>query len=295
MNRSNTALLIALMLHIILLLLALLLERTIPEVKPVEKKEEKRIKVSLKDQPKTTKQAPMNNKKPKEKIAPPMPKGEQLKKIIKKPMIQPTEKELTKKAPENKTVKKPSKPKEIKKTKPKSEPIPSKKPNIYIPKETNTTIVKKEKPKEHSKLYDMLSKKQPDQQEESAQKSTRRHSQITTDVKKLYGEKFGELSEGEQKYILDNQEVMRRITQQVLNRVGPVNIPRDLRVNKENIVEFYLLPNGDITEIKFLDRSGFYLLDDTTKETIEYAYSRYPRPEQKTLIRYKVGYYLRGY
>ena len=88
---------------------------------------------------------------------------------------------------------------------------------------------------------------------------------------------------------------MRRITQQVLNRVGRVNIPNDLRVNRINVIEFYLHPNGDMTDFRFLKKSGFYILDDTTKETIEYAYSKYPRPEQKTLIRYKVGYYLRGY
>ena len=87
---------------------------------------------------------------------------------------------------------------------------------------------------------------------------------------------------------------MRRITQEILNRVGRVNIPDDLRVNSTNVIEFYLHPNGDMTDFKFLKNSNYYILDDTTKETIEYAYSKYPRPQQKTLIRYKVYYNLRG-
>jgi len=125
--------------------------------------------------------------------------------------------------------------------------------------------------------------------------STERESKVLSNIKDAYGDSFEELSLGEQEYILKNQEVMRRITQQVLNRVGRVNIPRDMRVNSSNIVEFYLYPNGEISEIKFIDKSNFYILDDTTKETIEYAYNKYPRPDQKTRIRYKVGYYLRGY
>ncbi len=88
---------------------------------------------------------------------------------------------------------------------------------------------------------------------------------------------------------------MRRITQQVLSRVARVNLPRDMNVNRTNVIEFYLHPNGDMTDFKFLKKSGYYVLDDTTKETIEYAYSRYPRPNEKTLIRYNVFYNLARY
>ena len=120
-------------------------------------------------------------------------------------------------------------------------------------------------------------------------------SSINQNIQELYGDTFGELSAGEQKYILDNQEIMRRITQKVLTRVGSVNLKGNLRVNADNIVEFYLYPNGDISDIRLIKKSGYFVLDHTTEETIEYAYAKYPRPDQKTLIRYKVGYYLRGY
>ncbi len=61
-----------------------------------------------------------------------------------------------------------------------------------------------------------------------------------------------------------------------------------------NIIEFYLHPNGDISGLKIVDASGYEILDDTSLQTIEYSYHRYPLPKQKTLVRYKVGYYLGG-
>ena len=220
-----------------------------------------------------------------------MPKGKQLKEITKKPFTKYEPKPpLQPQPPVTKIEPKKPEPK-----KPKSEPLPPEKPYIPVLKEP-IAKADENRTKEHDKLYSMLSKKvdAPAQKEETS-RSSKRESKLLSNIKEAYGETFGELSPGEQKYILDNQEIMRRITQQVLNRVGRVNIPNDLRVNSSNIVEFYLFPNGDISEIKFVEKSDFYILDDTTKETIEYAYSKYPRPEQKTLIRYKVGYYLRGY
>jgi len=292
MNRSTAAFLIALMFHLILIMLFLLLGFYTPKVEKIKPPEEHRIKVSLKEKPKVTKDAAMRNKtKPaKHKL---MPKGKQLKKIQKKPFIKHTPKPPVK--PQKPVTK--IKPKKVKPKKPKIAPLPPEKPYIPLKKkpvkvDENKT---KEPKKENSRLYSFLSKKVATEPvKESTKRSNKRESKLLSNIKDAYGESFGELSPGEQKYILDNQEVMRRITQQVLNRVGRVNIPRDMRVNSSNIVEFYLYPNGDISEIKFVNKSNFYILDDTTKETIEYAYSKYPRPAQKTRIRYKVGYYLNG-
>lgn len=298
MNRSTAAFLIAFLFHLLLILIFILLARNIHTI---EKKqpEENRIKISLKELPKTIKKKDAGvTKEPVNQpdIAPPMPKGSQLKKIVKQ-----FEKYVPKKhaqQPHKITINKPVKSSTKAHTIPKTVPLPPKKPYIEVEKavDKNETIVKQEVEKKHSKLYSFLSKEDKSLQNENEnKKQTQRSSQINQDIKELYGSEFGELSAGEQKYILDNTEIMRRITQQVLNRVGRVNIPNDLRVNRINVIEFYLHPNGDMTDFRFLKKSGFYILDDTTKETIEYAYSKYPRPEQKTLIRYKVGYYLRGY
>ncbi len=180
-------------------------------------------------------------------------------------------------------------------------PMPPKEPSkssVVTPKapEYIKPTLTPQAPKEHAKLYRFLSqedKSAPTSQENG--KTSKRSSQVEQNVKELYGSKFAELSAGEQKYIEDNMEKMRQITQETLNRVGSVNIPNNFRVNAINVIEFTLHPNGDMSDFKFLQNSHYYLLDDTTKETIEYAYSKYPRPAQNTLIRYKVYYNLRGY
>ena len=294
MSRSTAAFLIALMFHLLIVLIFLLLGFYTPKVEKKEPPAEHRIKVSLKERPKVAKSAPVKNEA-KPKKAELMPKGKQLKKIQEKPFIKHEPKPPVKpQKPVTKIESKKPQPK-----KPKVEPLPPEKPYISVVK---TPIVKvdenKTKPptQESDRLYSFLSNTvtaTPNQ--EKADRPNKRESKLLNNIKDAYGETFGELSPDEQKYILDNQEIMRRITQQVLNRVGRVNIPSDMRVNSSNIVEFYLYPNGDISDIEFIDKSNFYILDDTTKETIEYAYSKYPRPAQKTRIRYKVGYYLRGY
>ncbi len=123
------------------------------------------------------------------------------------------------------------------------------------------------------------------QQDQSikTQSLMKRSSQVAQNIKELYGSKFAKLSKGEQKYIQDNMDIMRQITHDTLIRIARDNIPNNLRVNSTNFIEFYLYPDRDITDFKFLQNSNYYILDDTTKETIEYAYSKYPKPAQKTL------------
>lgn len=303
MRRSTAALIISVLFHLLILLLFFLLGIYTPEAKKERPKAEKRIKVSLKERPKTKNEALVKNKVKEPPIAPPMPKGKQLKKLVKKPVRLPphpkpverpkpiTKQPVTRKEPPKPVTKQPPRPKEPSKKRPAPRPTPKKVVSI---KEVNLT--KAPKKPESNRLYAMLSKAQrPDETSKQKRVTKTRSSLINEDMKEAYGDVFGKLSAGEQKYILDNQEIMRRITQEVLTRVGRVNIPNNLRINSSNIIEFDLYPNGDISEVRFIKKSGFYVLDDTTTETIEYAYSRYPRPDQKTLIRYKVGYFLRGY
>jgi outer membrane biosynthesis protein TonB len=300
-NRSSFALFVALLIHLVLfLLLWIIFSHASTDINKELKKQEKKIKISLKEMPIKHKKSGLTKKKvPEPKIAPPMPKGSQLKKIVKpakaaKPVKYEPKKRVKK--PKLNKVKKATKkkPSKVKQKQKKIEPIPPKKP--YIPlltKKTDQNKTKKLKTKKAlAWLYEDVAAKEPQQKSD---KSIKDNSSISQNIKELYGEEFGKLTPGQQQYILDNQEIMRRITQQVLIRVARVNIPRDLHVNRHNIVEFKLHPNGDMTDFKFLSKSGYYILDDTTKETIEYAYSRYPRPKETTLIRYNVFYNLAGY
>lgn len=295
MNRSSFALFVALLIHLLLLLIFWFLGTILNDIKKPEKKEEeKKIKISLKEMPKKEKQiAEIEKKVEPTPIAPPMPKGSQLKEIVQPPV------KYEPKAPPKEPKLNPPKvePKVEPKPQPKVEPLPPTKPFIpllAVKDDINTT--KKEEPiKPKDPLYAMLSQDKSKNEAKVEEKKTYRGSSINQNIKELYGDEFGKLSEGQQKYILDNQEIMRRITQQVLTRVASVNLSRDLNVNRMNIIEFYLHPNGDMSDFRFLQKSGFYVLDDTTKETIEYAYSRYPRPDEKTLIRYNVYYNLARY
>ncbi len=293
MNRSSFALLVALLVHLLLFLIFWILITSSSEtIKPKPQKEEK-IKISLKDLSNKHKKSGLNKNKPKpQKIAPPMPKGKQLKKIVKpnKPQVKYEPKKTVKKP----TLNKPKiSPKQKMQQRTKIEPLPSPKPFIPLV-EKKTKDINKTEPKKADPMAWMYEDKSK-QEKKATRKSSVAASSINNNIKELYGEEFGKLTPGQQQYIIDNQEIMRRITQQVLTRVARVNLPRDLNVNRNNVVEFYLHPNGDMTDFKFLHKSGYYVLDDTTKETIEYAYSRYPRPKEKTLIRYNVYYNLARY
>lgn len=289
MNRSTFALFVALLIHLIFVLIFWILGTISPEIKP-PKQEEEKIKISLKEMPKKEKKSGNFKQKPKPKptpIAPPMPKGKQLKKVIKKPPV---------KFEPKKTIKKPklNKPKQKAQTQkreptPKRVTLPPKKP--YIPLQAKKRVQKKKDPL----AWMSEDRSQPEQVKPRRVSSRLGAGGSTREMKELYGSEWGKLTPGQQQYMLDNQEIMRRITQEVLNRVARVNLARDLNVNRTNVIEFYLHPNGDMSDFRFIKKSGYFVLDDTTKETIEYAYSRYPRPKEKILIRYNVFYNLARY
>ncbi len=272
---------------------------------PKIKKTKKRIKIALKDfkiqKPKNVKTTGQIKQKPKSTpIAPPMPKGGQLKKIVQKPLPKYNPKQKKKTPHLNKPksqpkAKKPEKPKTQKKV----EKLPPSKTKPFIPFEEKKTkeqnITKKETKKNSNPLYSLLSEDHSQEEEQQKQKTKTASSGVMQNIKELYGAEFGKLSPGQQQYILDNQEIMRRITQQVLNRVARVNIPRDLSVNTYNVIEFKLHPDGSMSDFRFIKKSGVFILDETTKETIEYAYSKYPHPKETTLIRYNVFYNLARY
>jgi len=291
LNRSSFAFFVALLLHVIIFLLLWILWSLTPDIKQKEVHKEKRIKISLKEMPKKHKNSGLTKQKVKPSpVAPPMPKGSQLKKIVKQkpvkyePKKKPRKPKLNKPKRVKKVIKKP-----VKKVKVK--PLPTKK--MYIPLQQEQKI--KKETKKQNKLSWLYEDKSDEEAKNNKKKTTQNNNNISQNIKKLYGDEFGKLTPGQQQYILDNQEIMRRITQQVLNRVARVNIPRDLNVNRSNVIEFYLHPNGDMSGFRFISKSGYYVLDDTTRETIEYAYSRYPRPKETTLIRYNVYYNLARY
>ncbi|MDA7816834.1 energy transducer TonB [Sulfurimonas sp.] len=281
MNRSHFALFVALLIHLLFLMLFWLLGMMSVENKKLHVEKDHRMKVSLREpKKKAVNDGQTKKTTPRTDIAPPMPKGSQLKKIVK------SKKQDYIKYDKNKVVEK------VFKTKPKPEPIVVKK----APRKKYIKLKEKKKP---LKKKDPMSWLYDDKSHEEVKKEKKKKltavGLANHSIKELYGSKFGELSAGQQKYILDNQEIMRRITQQVLTRIAGVNIGKNINVNRINVIEFYLHPNGDMSDFKFLKNSGYRVLDETTKETIKFAYSKYPKPSERTLIRYNVYYNLKRY
>jgi outer membrane biosynthesis protein TonB len=274
LNRTSFALFVALIIHLLLLSLFLLLYKIV-DFTPIEpKKKPQRIKISLKEKPL------------------PVIKRKVIKKASKAIKKQKYKKRITKKI-KTKPITKLNKISKIKKEIQRAKPLPSFKEFTFTPPKHE--YKKRAKKEEEKSLFDILSedKSQETTQEKKSVRSEK--SSISSNIKELYGDKFKELSKAQQDYILDNEEIMRRITQRVLTRVASVNLKRNLNVNRTNVIEFYLHPNGDMSDFKFLKKSGYFVLDETTKETIEYAYSKYPRVKEKTLIRYNVYYNLARY
>lgn len=111
--------------------------------------------------------------------------------------------------------------------------------------------------------------------------------QTRRDIDKLYGDEWGDLGSAERDFITSNLREIARITQRYLTYP---NTAAYLNQSGENAIEFYLLPNGDIQGLKLLLSSGFVLLDKNSQKTIEIAYKDYPRPKQRTLIRFHITY-----
>jgi len=290
LNRSSFALFVALLIHLLFVLLFWILGLITPDIEKKQVNKENKIKISLRELPKKHKKSGLKKEliKP-SPIAPPMPKGSQLKEIIKYKPQKSSKKTKLNPKPKPKIIK----PKPIPQTK--IEPLPPKKPYIELKKKIKKRVRNKEP---IDPLYELLS--QDKSNDKRAKKAKTSNSKLgaggtSREMKKLYGSEWGKLTTGQQEYLLDNTEIMRRITQEVLNRQARVSNINDINVNRSNVVEFYLHPNGDMSDFKFLSKSGYYVLDDITKATIGYAYSKYPRPSEKTLIRYNVFYNLARY
>lgn len=116
--------------------------------------------------------------------------------------------------------------------------------------------------------------------------------QTRQEIDDLYGEEFGDLGSAEKDFIRNNLRDIGRITQRYLERLGYPKTAAYLGQDGQNATEFYLHPNGDISDLKVLTKSGSIILDRNTIKTVEIAYKDYPRPSVRTLIRIRVKYFM---
>ncbi len=111
----------------------------------------------------------------------------------------------------------------------------------------------------------------------------------------LYGDELGDYGEAERDFIVNNLRDIGRITQYYLNLRGYPPDAGYLGQQGKNAVEFYLHPNGDISDLHIIVDSKSMILDKNSLKTIQIAYKDYPRPTTKTKIRIYVKYYLYYY
>lgn len=106
-------------------------------------------------------------------------------------------------------------------------------------------------------------------------------------IRELYGDDFDRMDEKQRDYIKQNLSGIGRITEKYLRYP---ELAGRMGMQGVNVVEFYLHPNGDISQLKVIKGSTYGVLDRNSIDTIETAYKDYPRPETTTKIRIYVHY-----
>jgi protein TonB len=185
-------------------------------------------------------------------------------KQLEKKIIKPTK-------VESKKIPKPDKKKELKK-------------EIIKPKEILKEPIK-EQPKPRSGLAGLLS-------ESSFEKEIKKvKSPSDRMIESLYSPKeLSEISNTQKKFLKDNLDNISKITQYYLNRVGYPDVARRMKAVGLCVLEFYLFPDGYISDIKLVKSTGYESLDKNSIFVVEVAHRRYPKPREKTLIRMFVHY-----
>ncbi len=122
------------------------------------------------------------------------------------------------------------------------------------------------------------------------QKTTAKTAPNPTNLAQIYKNTYNLLSKDEKTFLKENLSKIGLITQRYLDKNGYPHLAAQLGISGANIVEFFLHPNGDISEITLISSSGTTMLDENTKSTIKEAYKDYPLPSQTTRIRILVNY-----
>jgi len=113
---------------------------------------------------------------------------------------------------------------------------------------------------------------------------------LTQSYLNLYGNEYNKFTPDQKKYLKKHLKDIGLITQRYLTYPP---IAARTRQYGTNVVEFYLHPNGDITDLKLIRKLYYTSLDENSIYTIQIAYKDYPRPKVKTKIRIYINYRLR--
>ncbi|WP_197972132.1 energy transducer TonB [Nitrosophilus labii] len=259
-------------------------KKIVKKTTPKKQIEPKRVKKEvLQKREKIVKKIEQVEKKPEKKIVKNIQKMK--KKVLKKSkIVKSKEYNITKKVKNIKPIKVAKQ--EIKKSKQKSiqpkkeEKIP-KLEKLF--KKTQQTKKETKKSEEKNLVSFLKQSKLPSLQEISKSMEDQK-------INELYQGEFDSFTKGQKEFIKNNLSAIGKITQKYLYIRGYPEFAVKTRQEGVNIVEFYLHPNGDISDLKIIKSSSYEILDKNSLETILSAYKDYPRPKEKTKIRIFVQY-----
>lgn len=147
---------------------------------------------------------------------------------------------------------------------------------------------------ENLQIYQPPQQPTPPSQNNLSYTLSRIPSDTREEIMSLYGDELGDYGDAERDFIVNNLRDIGRITQYHLSLRGYPPDAGYLGQQGENAVEFFLYPNGDISDLEIIEgkSSKSMILDKNTIKTIQIAFKDYPRPTTKTKIKIYVRYYL---
>lgn len=145
---------------------------------------------------------------------------------------------------------------------------------------TKVPSQKKMKTLENKTLEDFLSQEDPIDQK------------LLSEIQKLYGKEFESFTKVQKAYIKKNFNSFQIITQRVLTRLGYPRLAVERRLSGHNVVEFLFHPNGDISNLRITESSGYDVFDKYSIKLIQIAYKDYPKPKTTTKLKFNVQYRL---
>ena len=107
----------------------------------------------------------------------------------------------------------------------------------------------------------------------------------------LYGDELGDYGLAEIDFLVNNLRDIGRITQYHIDRRGYPREAALLGQSGKLVIEFYLHPNGDISELRVVSSSNSIILDNDMQTNIKVAFREFPRPTTKVKIRCFMTYY----
>lgn len=226
------------------------------EISKIEEKKQKKASVIFAKIKKEKKVIPKEIVKPKVR----KPKVIEKRKIVKKKINKPAKKRPITKKVVKKLIKAPKK------------IIYDKKRVTKVPNQKKLKAIKERT------LEDFLSQPEPIDQ------------RILNDIQKLYGKEFETFTKVQKAFIKKNFNSFQVITQRVLTRLGYPQLAIQRKLSGNNVVEFIFHPNGDISNLKITNSSGYEVFDKYTLKLIQIAYKDYPKPKTSTKLKFNVRY-----